>query len=61
MLGLGEALPDPLALRVEQRLASDLAGDPLADISVLRDVEKIRLVLKGGEIAADRLHRRSPM
>src|SRR5229473_3062768 len=38
-----------------------VAGDPLADIGVLRDVEKIRLVLKGGEIAADRLHRRSPM
>jgi imidazolonepropionase-like amidohydrolase len=31
-----------------------VAGDPLSDISVLRDIGKIRLVLKGGEIAADR-------
>src|SRR6266700_3534691 len=32
-----------------------VAGDPLADIGVLRDADNIRLVLKGGEIAADRL------
>src|SRR6266446_3268929 len=38
-----------------------VSGDPLADISVLRDVQKIRLVLKGGEIAADRLRRHGPM
>ena len=38
-----------------------VAGDPLADIGVLRDPDKIRLVLKGGEIAADRLRLRSPM
>ncbi len=38
-----------------------VAGDPLADIGVLRDPDKIRLVLKGGEIAADRLRPRSPM
>jgi imidazolonepropionase-like amidohydrolase len=37
-----------------------VAGDPLADIGVLRELEKIRLVLKGGEIAADRLGPRSP-
>src|SRR6266852_7297213 len=38
-----------------------VAGDPLADIGVLRDIDKIKLVLKGGEIAADRLRPRSPM
>ncbi len=38
-----------------------VSGDPLADIGVLRDVQKIRLVLKGGEIAADRLRRHGPM
>jgi imidazolonepropionase-like amidohydrolase len=38
-----------------------VAGDPLADIGVLRDIDKIRLVLKGGEIAADRLGPRPPM
>jgi imidazolonepropionase-like amidohydrolase len=32
-----------------------VAGDPLGDIGVLREIERIRLVLKGGEIAADRL------
>jgi len=32
-----------------------VAGDPLDDIGILRDIAKIRLVLKGGEIAADRL------
>ena len=37
-----------------------VAGDPLGDIGILRDLEKIRLVLKGGEIAADRLGPRSP-
>jgi len=38
-----------------------VAGDPLADIGALQDVDKIKLVLKGGEIAADRLGRRSPL
>jgi imidazolonepropionase-like amidohydrolase len=38
-----------------------VAGDPLADIGALRDIDKIRLVIKGGEIAADRLRARSPM
>jgi imidazolonepropionase-like amidohydrolase len=38
-----------------------VAGDPLADIGVLRDIEKIRLVLKGGETAADRLGPRNPL
>jgi imidazolonepropionase-like amidohydrolase len=38
-----------------------VAGDPLADIGVLRDIEKIRLVLKGGETAADRLSPRNPL
>ncbi len=35
-----------------------VAGDPLADIGLLQDLDKIRLVLKGGEIAADRLRPR---
>jgi imidazolonepropionase-like amidohydrolase len=38
-----------------------VAGDPLADIGLLRDTNKIGLVLKGGEIAADRLGSRSPL
>src|SRR6266704_801284 len=46
---LGTVEPDKLADLVV------VAGDPLADIGVLRDIDKIRLVLKGGEIAADRL------
>jgi len=37
-----------------------VAGDPLTDIGLLRNVDKIRLVLKGGEIAADRLAPRGP-
>ncbi|HEX5455461.1 MAG TPA: amidohydrolase family protein, partial [Stellaceae bacterium] len=32
-------------------------GDPLADIALLRDPERIALVVKDGEIAADRLAR----
>ena len=32
-----------------------VAGDPLADISVLREAKNIALVLKGGEIAAKRM------
>ena len=35
-----------------------VAGDPLADIAILQDRDKIALVLKGGEIAADRLRPR---
>jgi imidazolonepropionase-like amidohydrolase len=34
-----------------------VAGDPLADISVLREAKNIALVLKGGEIAANRVPR----
>jgi len=43
---------------VEKGKLADLvvvAGDPLADIAVLREPKNIALVLKGGEIAADRM------
>jgi len=30
-------------------------GDPLADIAVLRDLNKIALVVKDGTVAADRI------
>ena len=43
---------------VEKGKLADLvvvAGDPLADIAVLRDVANIALVVKGGEVAADRM------
>ncbi|HYM72475.1 MAG TPA: amidohydrolase family protein [Stellaceae bacterium] len=42
---------------VEKGKLADLvivAGDPLADIAVLREAKNIALVLKGGEVAADR-------
>src|SRR5215813_10160908 len=32
-----------------------VAGDPLADVAILQNPERIALVLKGGEIAANRL------
>jgi imidazolonepropionase-like amidohydrolase len=32
-----------------------VAGDPLADITVLRDAKRIALVIKDGEVAANRL------
>ena len=34
-----------------------VAGDPLADISVLRDPARIALVIKDGQIAANRMVR----
>jgi imidazolonepropionase-like amidohydrolase len=43
---------------VEKGKLADLvivAGDPLSDINLLQDPERIALVLKGGEIAANRL------
>jgi imidazolonepropionase-like amidohydrolase len=43
---------------VEKGKFADLvvvAGDPLADVKLLQNPERIALVLKGGEIAADRL------
>ncbi len=36
-----------------------VAGDPLADITVLRDPQRIALVVKGGNVAANRLNGRS--
>jgi imidazolonepropionase-like amidohydrolase len=45
---------------VEEGKLADLvvvAGDPLSDVAVLREPERIALVLKGGEIAANRLAR----
>ena len=47
---------------VQPRKFADLvvvAGDPLADISVLRDPTRIALVIKDGQVAADRLRRAS--
>jgi imidazolonepropionase-like amidohydrolase len=43
---------------VEKGKLADLvvvAGDPLSDVSLLQDPERIALVLKGGEVAANRL------
>jgi imidazolonepropionase-like amidohydrolase len=43
---------------VEKGKLADLvvvAGDPLADVTILQDPERIGLVIKGGEIAANRL------
>ena len=43
---------------VEKGKLADLivvAGDPLSDVTVLQNPERIALVLKGGEIAANRL------
>ncbi|MBV8181871.1 MAG: amidohydrolase family protein [Mycobacterium sp.] len=43
---------------VEKGKLADLvviSGDPLADVTILQDLERIGLVLKGGEIAANRL------
>ena len=43
---------------VEKGKLADLvvvAGDPLSDVGLLQDPERIALVLKGGEIAANRL------
>ena len=43
---------------VEKGKLADLivvAGDPLSDVTMLQNPERIALVLKGGEIAADRL------
>src|SRR5690242_12640261 len=34
-----------------------VAGDPLADVKILQNPERIALVLKGGEVAADRLQK----
>jgi imidazolonepropionase-like amidohydrolase len=36
-----------------------VAGDPLADIAVLRDPMRIALVIKDGQVAANRLGRAS--
>jgi imidazolonepropionase-like amidohydrolase len=43
---------------VEKGKLADLvvvAGDPLADVTILQDPDRIALVLKDGRIAADRL------
>jgi imidazolonepropionase-like amidohydrolase len=47
---------------VEKGKLADLVavrGDPLADVTILQDLERIALVLKGGEIAANRLAKTS--
>jgi imidazolonepropionase-like amidohydrolase len=45
---LGTVTPGKLA----DLIAVD--GDPLRNITLLQDVQRIKLVLKGGEIGADR-------
>jgi imidazolonepropionase-like amidohydrolase len=43
---------------VEKGKLADLvvvAGDPLADVTILQDPDRIALVLKGGEVAANRM------
>ena len=45
---------------VEKGKLADLVvvdGDPLADVAILQNPENIALVIKGGEIAANRLER----
>jgi len=37
-----------------------VAGDPLDDVKILQEPERIALVLKGGEVAADRMAKVSP-
>jgi imidazolonepropionase-like amidohydrolase len=37
-----------------------VAGDPLDDVKILQQPERIALVLKGGEVAADRMAKVSP-
>ena len=37
-----------------------VAGDPLADIALLRDIRRIALVIKDGEIAANRMRGGAP-
>ena len=47
---------------VEKGKLADLIvvdGDPLSDVTVLQNLERIALVLKGGEIAANRLAKTS--
>jgi len=48
---------------VEKGKLADLiliAGDPLDDVTILQKPERVALVLKGGEVAADRLAQVSP-
>ena len=48
---------------VEKGKLADLIvvdGDPLADVTILQNPERIALVLKGGEIAANRMAKASP-
>ena len=58
---LGRRMPrpgGPSSARSHKGKLADLvvvAGDPLADIAVLRDPDRIALVLKDGEIAANRM------
>ena len=43
---------------VERGKLADLVvvkGDPLADVAMLQDLERMALVMKGGQIIADRL------
>jgi imidazolonepropionase-like amidohydrolase len=55
--GAAEGIAFPEVGVVESGRFADLVwvdGDPLADITVLEDRERVALVIKGGDIVADR-------
>ena len=55
--GAAEGIAFPDVGRVEAGRFADLVwvdGDPLADITLLEDVDRVALVIKGGDIVADR-------
>ena len=52
-VGLGSEIGTIAKGKLADLLVID--GDPLSDISVLRDQEKIKLVMKGGEVYLDQL------
>lgn len=55
--GAAEGIAFPEVGRVEAGRFADLVwvdGDPLADITILEDLDRVALVIKGGDIVADR-------
>jgi imidazolonepropionase-like amidohydrolase len=53
LLGLGDQLGRVAAGQLADLLVVD--GDPLADLRILQDADKLLLILKGGAIAKDAL------